>query len=128
MRTVNEEARRHRQIEIMETAFNCYAENGFCTVGIKEIAKACGCSATALYLYFDNLDDLIVKSTEYCMSKVEDDFMAKAPTDVEDLWRFIDEIPRLDGKKARQEIPPDVSDLHPPEIQGVRSEVLSGCR
>ena len=27
------------------------------------------------------------------MSKVEDEFMAKAPTDVEDLWRFIDEIP-----------------------------------
>ena len=99
MRTVNEEARRHRQIEIMETAFSCYAENGFCTVGIKEIAKACGCSATALYLYFDNLDDLIIKSTEYCMSKVEDDFMAKAPTDVEDLWRFIDEIPDWTAKK-----------------------------
>ena len=105
MRTVNEEARRHRQIEIMETAFNCYAENGFCTVGIKEIAKACGCSATALYLYFDNLDDLIVKSTEYCMSRVEEEFMAKAPTDVEDLWRFMDEIPywtaEKHGKKYR---------------------------
>ena len=83
----------------METAFDCYAENGFTSVGIKAIAKACGCSATALYLYFENLDDLIVKSTEYCMSKVEDDFMAKAPTDVEDLWRFIDEIPYWTAKK-----------------------------
>ena len=99
MRPKNEEARRHKEIEIMETAFDCYAENGFTSVGIKAIAKACGCSATALYLYFENLDDLIVKSTEYCMSKVEDDFMAKAPTDVEALWRFIDEIPYWTAKK-----------------------------
>ena len=33
------------------------------------------------------------------MSKVEDEFMAKAPTDVEDLWRFIDEIPYWTAKK-----------------------------
>ena len=39
------------------------------------------------------------------MSKVEEDFMAKAPTDVEDLWRFTDEIPywtaEKHGKKYR---------------------------
>ena len=99
MRTANEEARRHREIEIMETCFDCYVENGFTSVGVKAIAKACGCSSASLYLYFDNLDDLIVKSTEYCMSKVEDEFIAKAPTDVEDLWRFIDEIPYWTAKK-----------------------------
>lgn len=99
MRTTNEEARRAKQIEIMEKCFDCYAENGFSSVGIKAIAKACDCSVATLYLYFDNLDDLIVQSTEYCMSKVEDEFMAKAPTDVEDLWRFIDEIPYWTAKK-----------------------------
>ena len=50
-------------------------------------------------------DDLIVQSTAYCMEKVEDDFMAKAPTDPQDLMRFIDEIPywtaRQHGKKYR---------------------------
>lgn len=105
MRPQNEEARRAKEIEIMENSFNCYAENGFSSVGIKSIAKACDCSVATLYLYFDNLDDLIVKSTEYCMSKVEDDFMAKAPTDVEDLARFVDEIPywtaEKHGKKYR---------------------------
>ena len=105
MRTVNEEARRRKQIKIMETTFDCYAENGFSSVGTKAIAKACGCSGASLYQYFDNLDDLIIQSTEYCMSKVEDDFMAKAPTDVEELWRFIDEIPywtaKEHGKKYR---------------------------
>lgn len=99
MRTVNEEARRHKQIYIMEKCFDCYAENGFASVGVKAIADACGCNVASLYQYFENLDDIIVKSTEYCMSKVEDDFMAKAPTDVEDLWRFIDEIPYWTAKK-----------------------------
>lgn len=99
LRTVNEEARRHKQIEIMKKCFDCYAENGLTAVGVKAIADACGCNVASLYQYFDNLDDLIVKSTEYCMSKVEDDFMAKAPTDVEDLWRFIDEIPYWTAKK-----------------------------
>lgn len=99
MRPQNEEARRAKQIEIMENSFNCYAENGFSSVGIKTIAKACDCSVATLYLYFDNLDDLIIKSTEYCMSKVEDEFMAKAPTNVEDLGRFMDEIPYWTAKK-----------------------------
>ena len=99
VRTVNEEARRTKTIKIMETYFDCYAENGFTSVGVKAIADACGCSVTNLYQYFDNLDDLIIKSTEYCMSKVEDEFMAKAPTDVEDLGRFIDEIPYWTAKK-----------------------------
>ena len=105
MRTVNEEARRTKQIEIMEKCFDCYVEYGLGSVGIKAIADACGCNVASLYQYFDNLDDLIVKSTEYCMSKVEDDFMAKAPTNVENLWHFIDEIPywtaEKHGKKYR---------------------------
>ena len=33
------------------------------------------------------------------MSKVEEDFMVKAPTDVEDLWRFIEEIPYWTAEK-----------------------------
>ena len=68
MRTVNEEARREKQIEIMETCFDCYAENGFTSVGVKAIARACGCSSGSLYQYFDNLDDLIVQATEYAKS------------------------------------------------------------
>ena len=99
MRTVNEEARRAKQIEIMENCFACYADDGFTSVGIKVIAKACGCNSATLYLYFENLDDLIIQSTEYCMGRVEDEFMAKAPADVEDLWRFMDEIPYWTAKK-----------------------------
>ena len=93
MRTVNHEAREAKKILIMETCFDCYAKNGLNSVGIKAIADACNVNVASIYQYFDNLDDLIIQSTEYCMSKVEDDFMTKAPKSVEDLWRFIDEIP-----------------------------------
>ena len=99
MRTVNEKARRAKKIELMEKCFDFCADQGVYRTGIKAIAEACGCNVASFYQYFDNLDDLIVKSTEYCMSKVEDDFMEKAPADVEDLWRFIDEIPYWTAKK-----------------------------
>ena len=99
LKTVNENARRAKQIEFMEKCFDCYAEYGLTGVGVKTVAEACGCNVASLYQYFENLDDLIIKSTEYCMSKVEDDFMAKAPSDVEDLWRFIEEIPYWTAKK-----------------------------
>ena len=93
MRVRNEEEYQRKKNEIMEKCFECYAEHGLGAVGIKGLAKACGCTSASLYTYFADLDDLIVQSTAYCMSKVEDDFMAKAPANTEDVWRFIDEIP-----------------------------------
>ena len=83
----------------MEKCFACYCDNGLSGVGIKAIAKACGINSATLYQYFDNLDDLIVKSTAYCMEKVEDDFMELAPTDPEDILRFVKEVPYWTAKK-----------------------------
>ncbi len=85
--------------ELMEKCYECFAEHGLHGTGIRILASECGFNHTKLYTYFKDLDDLIVQSTEYSMSKVEDDFMAKAPNDVEDLWRFIDEIPYWTAKK-----------------------------
>ncbi len=99
MKIVNETARRAKQIDIMEKCFDCYAEHGLTGVGVKAVSEACGCNVASLYQYFENLDDLIIQSTEYCMSKVEDDFMVKAPTDVRDLWRFIEEVPHWTAEK-----------------------------
>ena len=99
MRTVNEKAREARKVEIMEKCFACYYDNGLNGVGIKAIAKACGINSATLYQYFDNLDDLIVQSTAYCMEKVEDDFMELAPTDPEDILRFVKEVPYWTAKK-----------------------------
>lgn len=67
--------------------------------GIKALAEACGCTPGNLYIYFKNLDELITESTAYCMSKVEDEFMKKAPRDPKDIMRFIEEIPYWTAKK-----------------------------
>ena len=83
----------------MEKCFECYAENGLAGTGIKALAKACNCTTGNLYCYFNNLDGLIIESTAYCMTKVEDDFMRKAPVDPKDVMRFIDEIPYWTAKK-----------------------------
>lgn len=105
MRTINEEEKIAKKNEIMEKCFECYAEYGLGTVGIKTLAEACGVSSGTLYFYFKDLDDLIIQSTAYCMQKVEDDFMRKAPGDVREIERFIEEIPywtaEKHGKKYR---------------------------
>ena len=88
-----EQQHREKKNAIMEKCFECYAERGLNGTGIKALADACGCTQGNLYAYFKNLDELIIESTAYCMSKVEDDFMAKAPRDPKDVMRFIEEIP-----------------------------------
>ena len=105
MRVRNEEEYQRKKNDIMEKCFDCYAEHGLGSIGIKGLAEACGCTSANLYIYFENLDDLIIQATAHCMSRVEEDFMAKAPVDPQDLWRFIDEIPywtaQKHGKKYR---------------------------
>lgn len=105
MRVRNEEQFLQKKIDIMKKSYDCFAENGLGSVGIRALAQCCGCNSATLYTYFKDLDDLIIQSTEYCMSKVEDDFMAKAPQSVDELEKFIDEIPywtaEKHGKKYR---------------------------
>ena len=102
---MTEQQHNERKKEIMEKCFECYAENGLTGTGIKALAEACGCTKANLYSYFRNLDELITESTAYCMTKVEDEFMQKAPTDPKDVMRFIEEVPywtaREHGKKYR---------------------------
>lgn len=105
MAAYNGSAHEARKIELMEKCFECYADNGLSSVGIRALGAYCGCNPANLYTYFKDLDDIIVQSTEYCMSRVEDDFMAKAPANMQQLWQFIDQIPywtaEKHGKKYR---------------------------
>ena len=105
MANYTEEQWNAKKVALMETCFDGFAELGLHGTGIRTLAKHCGYNTTMIYTYFKDLDDLILQSTEYCMSKVEEEFMAKAPTDVEDLGRFLDEIPywtaQEHGKKYR---------------------------
>ena len=103
---LRQEQHNAKKADWRETSFECSAENGLTRTGRKALARACGCTPGNLYLYFDNLDDLIIQSTAYCMEKVEDEFMAKAPTDPKDVVRFVAEVPywtaREHGKNYRQ--------------------------
>ena len=99
MRERDEQAFQRKKTEIMEACFDCYAENGLTGTGIQALADACGMSNASLYTYFDSLDDLIVQSTAYCMSKVENEFMQLSPTGLEDIARFIDEVPYWTAKR-----------------------------
>ena len=105
MRTANEEARMAKKTAIMEKSFECYADHGFYGTGMNALTQYCGCNIAIFYRHFKNLDDLIIQSTAHCMGKVEEEFLAKAPTDIEGLWKFIDEIPywtaERHGKKYR---------------------------
>lgn len=101
----NAEVHQARKEELMEKCYTCFAENGLHGTGMRRLGEYCGCNPATLYTYFEGLDDLIISSTEYCMSKVEDDFMQKAPTNVQELWQFIQEVPywtaQNHGKKYR---------------------------
>jgi len=105
MRTRNETIYNEKKARIMEACFDCYAKNGLHGTGIAALADACKISKATLYTYFDNLDDLIVQSTEYCMNKVEDEFMERHPKTIEEVFVFIDEIPywtaKMHGEKYR---------------------------
>lgn len=95
----NSDYKEEKKKEIMERCFECYCDNGLRDTGIKELGKYCNMTSANLYAYFDNVDDLILQSTAYCMAKVEDDFMALSPENPNDILRFIDEIPYWTAKK-----------------------------
>lgn len=77
----------------MNACFECFLEKGLHGTGLSTVAKYAGVSKATLYVYFTDLDDLITESTSYCMTKVEDEFISKAPKSIDEVNKFIDEIP-----------------------------------
>lgn len=94
-----------RKIELLKICFDTFCEGGLENTGMKKLADACGVTNGALIYYFGSKDNLVIESTAYCMAKVEEDFMANAPTSFEDIERFLREMPyltaKLHGKKYR---------------------------
>ena len=93
------EYREEKTREIMEKCYECYCDNGLRDTGIKELGRYCGMPSANLYSYFPCVDDIIVKSTAHCMAQVEQEFMAKAPENIEELYRFIEEVPYWAAEK-----------------------------
>ena len=93
------EYREEKTREIMEKCYECYCDNGLRDTVIKELGRYCGMTSANLYSYFPCVDDIIVKSTAHCMAQVEQEFMAKAPENIEELYRFIEEVPYWAAEK-----------------------------
>lgn len=94
-----EENHNKKKKEMMAKVFECFTENGIQGTGIRAIGEYCGFNHSMIYTYFNDVDELIVQSTEYGMIMVEEDFMARAPEKAEDIERFIDEIPCWTAEK-----------------------------
>lgn len=87
-----------RKIQLLERCFDAFCEGGLENTSLQKLAEACGVTNGALVYYFQTKDNIVIQSTAHCMAKVEDDFMAKAPTSFEDIERFLREMPYLTAK------------------------------
>ena len=94
-----------RRTAFLETCFDTFCENGLENTSLKMLADACGVTNGSLLYYFESKDNLVIEATAHCMAKVEDDFMAQAPTSFADIERFLREMPyltaQLHGAKYR---------------------------
>ena len=98
MAIINPNRNEERARELLEICFNVFCENGLENTGMQKLADACKVTKAGLIYYFGSKDSLVVEATAYCMAKVEDDFMAKAPSNFEDIERFLQEMPYLTAK------------------------------
>ena len=94
-----------RRTEFLERCFDTFCEYGLENTSLQKLAESCGVTNGALLYYFGSKDNIVIEATAHCMAKVEDDFMAQAPTSFEDIERFLREMPyitaRLHGAKYR---------------------------
>lgn len=95
---MNERGIPERRIAFLETCFDVFCENGLENTSLKMLADACGVTNGNLLYYFGSKDGIIIEATAHCMAKVEDDFMANAPTSFADIERFLREMPYLTAK------------------------------
>lgn len=87
-----------RRTELLERCFACFCEHGLAGTSTKLLAEHCGMSAGNLFNYFSSKDEIIIASTAHCMEKVEDDFMRHAPRSLDEVERFLTEMPELTAR------------------------------
>lgn len=87
-----------RRIAFLETCFDVFCENGLENTSLKMLAERCKVTNGTLLYYFGSKDSIVTEATAYGMAKVEDDYMAQAPTSFADIERFLREMPYLTAK------------------------------
>ena len=62
---------------LLEKCFDCFCKNGIERTSTHMLSAACGMSSGNIFHYFNSKDEIIIKSTAYCMAKVEKEFIRK---------------------------------------------------
>ena len=63
------------QIQILDAARQVLATNGYAHLSMRTIARSIGCSATAIYLYYRNRDDLVHALIDHGVDLLYDDLL-----------------------------------------------------
>lgn len=90
---------KERATELLEICFDTFCRHGLEGTSLKMLSEACGVTNAALVYYFGTKDNIVIESTAHCMARVEDDFMANAPTSFSDIARFLQQMPALTARR-----------------------------
>ena len=77
---------------ILERCFNCMVEMGVENISIRKFSNVTGMTASSLYYWFKDKDEIVIKSTEYGMRKIVDSLLDIAHKTF-DLDTFCDKFP-----------------------------------
>lgn len=81
MRVRDDELKRHRREEILRAAVEVFADRGYFSARMREVAVRAGVADGTLYLYFKGKEDLLVSILE----EYAEAFLARARRDAEKL-------------------------------------------
>lgn len=70
MASKREAAKQEKRERIIEAAVRVFAQKGFYTANVKDVARAAGVADGTIYLYFKNKDDLLISLFEHKMKNI----------------------------------------------------------
>lgn len=86
--------------KLLEACFDCFCEHGLENTSTRMLADACGMTSGNLFNhYFDSKDQIVIECTAYGMARVEDDFMASAPRNVDEVEDYLRKMPYITAEK-----------------------------
>ncbi|MCC8080271.1 MAG: TetR/AcrR family transcriptional regulator [Oscillospiraceae bacterium] len=89
-----------KRTQFLELCFDCFCEHGLEGTTARNLCEACGTGPGNLFTnYFSGKDEIIIEATAYCMAKVEADFMNLSPQSIDDVERFLREMPYITERK-----------------------------
>ena len=77
---------------VLKNCFECMVKNGIEETSIREFSKATGMTASSLYYWFNNKDEIVLEATEYGIRVIIDQFFDFAMQHVKNVEKMCFEI------------------------------------